>query len=431
MIRILGRNAAAWAGKRSTAAVVTATNNNQYHSNNNNQRGPLLTGVGVALAAGAAGALAYSMQDEILPKVEAAQKSKAASGTDYDEKELIEQENRLRQFGTMDNIYRFFSTYQFIQDRKKEALMSVKDFYNAVAPGSILTHGTGQGTYVIVTLDEITSGKTYETEKLPIQDSVLNKIQLCGLLTYIDFVFLLNILSTPRRYLDIAFHAFDVSADGNCEAKEFVHVMAAIAGYKGDTEKLVNDPKSGLMNYLFGKDRTKVLNPDRFKRFQRELIQDILYLEFMRYGPEKDKYHNISEVDFCTHLLYNSSIPSKKKAKLLKRVDKVFSGTKGVSFEEFKNFYYVLFGGADLERAMFFLDSEKKGVTRAEFIDIARWVANRDISEHIVDVVFTLLDEDGDEHLSIKEFQPVLFQWRHSRGFQKASLLVSLGHLKI
>ena len=45
------------------------------------------------------------------------------------------------------------------------------------------------------------------------------QIQRHGLLTYVDFSFLLNILSTPRRYLDIAFHAFDVSADGNCEAK--------------------------------------------------------------------------------------------------------------------------------------------------------------------------------------------------------------------
>ncbi len=45
------------------------------------------------------------------------------------------------------------------------------------------------------------------------------KIQRNGLLTFVDFSFLLNILSTPRRYMDIAFHAFDVSADGNCEAK--------------------------------------------------------------------------------------------------------------------------------------------------------------------------------------------------------------------
>ncbi len=79
---------------------------------------------------------------------------------------------------------------------------------------------------------------------------------------------------------------------------------------------------------------------------------------------------------------------------------------------------------------MFFLDAEK-GVTRDEFNTIAHWIANKNISRHVIEVIFALLDEDSDEHLSIPEFQPVLFQWRHSRGFQKAFLQVSLGHLKI
>ena len=39
------------------------------------------------------------------------------------------------------------------------------------------------------------------------------------MLTFQDFCFLLNLLSTPRRYVDIGFHCFDVSADGNVEAK--------------------------------------------------------------------------------------------------------------------------------------------------------------------------------------------------------------------
>ena len=45
------------------------------------------------------------------------------------------------------------------------------------------------------------------------------QIQMHGMLTFQDFCFLLNLLSTPRRYLDIAFHCFDVSADGNIEAQ--------------------------------------------------------------------------------------------------------------------------------------------------------------------------------------------------------------------
>ncbi len=102
---------------------------------------------------------------------------------------------------------------------KKTTLMSVKDFYNSITPGSTLTHGTGRGVYTRVEDKDIGSQDLYDQEKVPVRDSILNKIQRNGLLTFVDFAFLLNILSTPRRYMDIAFHAFDVSADGNCEAK--------------------------------------------------------------------------------------------------------------------------------------------------------------------------------------------------------------------
>ena len=40
------------------------------------------------------------------------------------------------------------------------------------------------------------------------------QIQKEGLLTFMDFCFLLNIMTTPRRFMDMAFHAFDVGADG-------------------------------------------------------------------------------------------------------------------------------------------------------------------------------------------------------------------------
>ena len=51
---------------------------------------------------------------------------------------------------------------------KKEVLMSVKDFYNAVTPGSSVTHGVGRGVYTILRNDDVCSTGTYETEKLPI-----------------------------------------------------------------------------------------------------------------------------------------------------------------------------------------------------------------------------------------------------------------------
>ena len=66
-----------------------------------------------------------------------------------------------------------------------------------------------------------------------------------------------------------------------------------------------------------------------------------------------------------------------------------------------------------------------------EFTNIARWVADSEIDPHLVELIYELLDEDGDKNLSIKEFSPVLFQWRRSRGFQNQSLQIALGELKI
>ena len=132
---------------------------------------------------------------------------------------------------------------------------------------------------------------------------------------------------------------------------------------------------------------------------------------------------------------------------MIKLVEAEFKGkSNGISFESFKTFYNVLFGGADLERAMFFLDSENQGVTRDEFGKVANWVVGTKVDPHVIEVfskkymftkvkilpqvVYCLLDEDGDRNLSTKEFNPVLFSWRHSRGFQNGALSVTLGNMK-
>ena len=58
--------------------------------------------------------------------------------------------------------------------------MSVKDFYNAVTPGSSMSHGVGRGVYTIVDKNDINSAKMYDDEKLPTERrgeiSVLNEV---------------------------------------------------------------------------------------------------------------------------------------------------------------------------------------------------------------------------------------------------------------
>merc|ERR1712117_631224 len=94
-----------------------------------------------------------------------------------------------------------------------------------------------------------------------------------------------------------------------------------------------------------------------------------------------------------------SNMTEKKKKRLVKRVADKYSKGKGISFENYKTFYSLLFGGADLEH-------------------------------HVVDVVYSLLDENDDGNLSYKEFAPSIFQWRQFRGFKKDSLAVSVGFLR-
>ena len=222
--------------------------------------------------------------------------------------------------------------------------------------------------------------------------------------------------------------------------------MARIANAKIDPDQLMREgASSGLVRYLFGDDLSGSLTKEHFVKLQSDLIDDVLEMEFTRYVDSTAE--NISETDFCRHLLYSSSISQKRKEKMIKLVEAEFKGkSDGISFESFKTFYNVLFGGADLERAMFFLDSENQGVTRDEFGKVANWVVGTKVDPHVIEVfskkylftkikilpqvVYCLLDEDGDRNLSTKEFNPVLFSWRHSRGFQNGALSVTLGNMK-
>ena len=44
-----------------------------------------------------------------------------------------------------------------------------------------------------------------------------------------------------------------------------------------------------------------------------------------------------------------------------------------------------------------------------------------EVDAHVVDVIFLLLYEGQDRVISIEEFGPILYDWRHSRGFLQTS----------
>jgi len=52
-------------------------------------------------------------------------------------------------------------------------------------------------------------------------------------------------------------------------------------------------------------------------------------------------------------------------------------------------------------------------------------------SDHVVNVIFHMLDEDQDDRLYRDDIAQVLLDWRHSRGYDKGGMHVALGEIRI
>jgi len=344
-------------------------------------------------------------------------------------------DNRVRQFQTPDNIFNYFASLQLVSKLgRKTTMMSPLDFYSSITPDCVIHPGCGSGVYEEVQEANL---ERLNLDKSPVKDSILNEIGKCGLLSYSDYCFLLSLLSTPERFIDTAFNLFDVTGDEHIQAKEFAYVSTKLAHRAGgfgtytDMDQAeVLAQHSGLLNYLFGKDRQKRISRAEFKKLHADLLDEIIQLEFTQY--DKDGSGRISEADFCRFLLKRTKIPPKKRSEMLKRVETIWpSKARGVSFPSFKNFFCVLAGGTELERGLFFLDVEGIGVDLEEFRKVASWVSRQELSDHIAEVVFVLLDDQGQGRLFKEKVGPVLFDWRQPRGFDRGSIHVSLGQLSI
>jgi hypothetical protein len=120
-----------------------------------------------------------------------------------------------------------------------------------------------------------------------------------------------------------------------------------------DQKEILASKSSGLINFVYGKDRKGSLDKVQFAKLQADLLDEIIQLEFNEY--DKEASGRISERDLCHFLLRNSKIPPKKQAAMLKRVEKIWpSKGRGVSLPSFGNLFHVLAGGVELERALLF-----------------------------------------------------------------------------
>lgn len=340
----------------------------------------------------------------------------------FRDRKIIEYENRMRSYSTPDKIFRYFATVKISSLDGTEIYMTPDDFLRAITPGSKQPDGLGLDQY-----------KRYDPksvqQKLDLaldEDSIFYKLGSAGLITFSDYIFLLTVLSTSRRHFEIAFRMFDLNGDGDVDCEEFEKVATLIRqqtsigsrhrdhANTGNTFKGVN---SALTTYFFGPTLKQKLTIERFLEFQEQLQREILSLEFLRKNP--DENGNIAEAEFTELLLAYAGYPQKKKARMLKRVKKAFRDHgRGISREDYLNFFHFLNNINDVDTALTFYHIAGASIDQPTLKHVAKTVAKVDLSDHVINVVFTIFDENLDGQLSNREFIAVMKN-RLLRGLEK------------
>lgn len=136
------------------------------------------------------------------------------------------------------------------------------------------------------------------------------------------------------------------------------------------------------------------LTIEKFLDFQHQLQREILSLEFKRKNP--NEAGNISESDFAELLLAYAGLSDKKKAKKMKRVKKRFRDHgRGISLKDYLDFFHFLNNINDVDTALTFYHIAGASIDHATLKHVAKTVAHVELSDHVIDVVFTIFDENS------------------------------------
>lgn len=330
-------------------------------------------------------------------------------------RKIIQYENRIRQYSTPDKIFRYFATIQVMNEKTNEyeVFMTPNDFLRSITYGAIQPEGLGLDSY------NKFDAKMSKLDLHMKDDSIFKRLSPKGLISFSDYIFLVTMLSTPTRHFEIAFHMFDIDGNGNIDIGEFEQLQAIIRNQTSFGQRHRDTHMTGsvirgnstLNHYFFGDDNSKLLTVKKFTDFQQRLQQECIEKEFEHnsHHTRADGQKVISETEFCEMILAYAGFNSNKIKVMLKRVaDMESADLKGFTLKEYKDFFVVLRSIHDIDTALKFYSVAGASIDKGILKHVSKTVANIHLSDHIIDVIFKLFDEDGDGKLSPKEFIQVM-----------------------
>ncbi|XP_071808821.1 calcium uptake protein 1, mitochondrial-like [Asterias amurensis] len=371
--------------------------------------------------------VAMASEDQSVEEGEEVEKKKKGPG--FRDRKIIEYENRIRAYSTPDKIFRYFATLKvFTDDGISEIFMTAEDFIRSITPDEKQPEGLG--------LDQF---KRVEAKKLNLknqkfgEDSIFGMLGECGLISFADYMFLITVLSTPERHFEIAFRLFDINGDGDVSYDEFQQVTDVIRAQTATGKKhrdrkttgnTLNKPfNSSLDTFFFGPNLDKKLTFESFGKFHKHLKEEILKMEFERYEPINGKITELNLANFL--LVYADQIPKPRKLRMRKRVKKKFAEDAkghGITLQEFMDLQRFLSSIHDVDTALSFYHVAGAAIDQETLKHVGNMVAHVQLTDRVLDIVFTLFDENDDGKLSNKEFVGVVKN-RIQRGLDKSKEL--------
>ncbi|XP_030370939.1 calcium uptake protein 1 homolog, mitochondrial [Scaptodrosophila lebanonensis] len=313
---------------------------------------------------------------------------------------IQEYENRLRSYSMPDKIFRYFATIKMKNEAGRwEIFMTPRDFLRAITPGLRQPENLG--------LDRFRKVDQSHINQLPLlpKDSIFYKFRSDGLLTFGDYVFLVMLMSISERYFEIGFRLFDRDGDGDL-TKEDLRFMTESVG-NGDGV-LTNH---NLSRYFFGQNHNQTCSIEKFQQFQQQVHEEVHKMEFNMLAKKTGANNKkaIGEVAFAKMLLSYARMPIAEKTEILKRIQKKFTkNSQGISLTEFLMFFKFVKDMAAIDTALTFYYLSGANISRSTLRQVSHVVVGVSLSDHLIDVIYTVFDTDNNGILSRSEFISVL-----------------------
>ncbi|XP_078671364.1 calcium uptake protein 1, mitochondrial-like [Branchiostoma floridae x Branchiostoma belcheri] len=342
----------------------------------------------------------------------------------FKDRKVIEYENRIRQFSNPDKIFRYFATLSVISDGHAEIYMTPQDFLRSITPGEMQPEGLGLDQFMHIRKEDV--GEVVSV-KCSYPD-IFSKLGNSGLINFTDYIFLLTVLTTPRRNFEVTFRVYDMDGDGHLSHDEFLKVenfafRNTTTGMKHTERSAVDKDGMGssLAMYFFGPNLNQRLTLQKFLDFQEKVQDAVLKLEFDRCEPDH-RSGLISIREFCYSLLMYSGLSDNKKKKMVARVKKHIedepNAPPGVSYDDFRNLFLALQHLHDIDIALTFFHAAGAPLDPTTLTHVAKTVAAVELADHIMQICFKLFDENDDGVLDDREFVSLLKQ-RATRGLTR------------